>query len=308
VQEAGKGAARFLWGCLATLLAAIVGAAVVVVTQQWVGLRDLPVFFLGTLPLAILIGFLSAVLGRQELKLPNSARYALGLAMGAVFGFLWAAALSLGAVPWFAALHLPLVACWVGAGIAGLVSGLTMWPAGGKIPELVLLCLLAVAVVACYEPVRQMFSGDEQLTIVFVRWWPDASTPPGAASDPRLSPAVRKALSAAGIQGRLEFAGKAVHGRGKHSLAVFALSGPLRGRMTVAIPDHDTIAYVQRASALEMVPENSPTLERTMDLYPDRHDSLVVQYQVRLADGSQEGGLAARWDTKVARRDTSAAR
>jgi hypothetical protein len=294
VRETGSGAGRFLWGSLTTLFVALVCAVVVVATAQWNGFRSLPVFFLGTLPLAILVGFLSAALGRQELKLPNSARYALGVAMGGVFGFLWAAASALGALPWLAQLLIPVIPCWVGAGIAGLVSGLTMWPARGKVLELVLLCLLGVAVVACYEPMRQMFSGDEQLTVVFVRWWPDAVAPP--APDPRLSPAVRTALSASGVQGRFEFAGKVVRGRGRPSLAVVALRAPLAARMTVAIPDQDTIVYVQRASAFEMVPENSPTLERTMDLYPDRHDSLRVEYQVRLADGSQEGGLALRWD------------
>jgi hypothetical protein len=163
-----------------------------------------------------------------------------------------------------------------------------------------LLCAFAVAVVACYEPVREALSGDGQLTVVFVRWQPDeAGGPPTGLG---LNPAVRKALSAAGVQGRLELAGKAVHGRGKRSLAVFALQGSLPGRMTVAIPDADTIVYLQRASAFEMVPENSPTLDRTMDLYPDRRDSLQVLYMVRLADGSQEGGVAARWDTTASRR------
>jgi hypothetical protein len=299
MKEAGSGKGRFVWGALTTFLAAASAAVVVVALDQWTAFRDLPAFLAGTLPLALLIGVLSSALGREELKLPNSARYALGFSIGGVFGFLWSVALSLGAFPWFATLRIPVIPCWVGAGAAGLVSGLTMWPARGKVPELVLLCATAVGVVACYEPVRQALSGDQQLTVVFVRWWPDGTG--GTQDDPRLSSAVRTALSASGIQGRLEFGGSAVYGRGKHSLAVFALKGPLPGRMTVAIPDADTIAYVQRARAFEMVPENSPTLDRTMDLYPDRHDSLRVQYQVRLTDGSQEGGLAARWDTTGSR-------
>ena len=299
MEEAGSGRGRFVWGALTAFLAAGSAALVVVALDQWNGFRDLPAFLAGTLPLALLIGVLSSALGREELKLPNSARYALGFSIGGVFGFLWSVALSLGAFPGFATLHIPVIPCWVGAGAAGLVSGLTMWPARGKVPEMVLLCAFAVGVVACYEPVRQALSGDQELTVVFVRWWPSETG--GTQDDPRLSPAVRRALSASGIQGRLEFSGDAVYGRGKHSLAVFALKGPLPGRMTVAIPDADTIAYVQRARAFEMVPENSPTLDRTMDLYPDRHDSLRVQYQVRLADGSQEGALAARWDTTASR-------
>jgi hypothetical protein len=300
VQEAGTGGGRFLWGALTTFLAATSGAAIALVTADWAGFRDLPLLFAGTVPLALIVGLLSAVLGRQDLKLPNSARYALGLAIGAVFGFLWAAAMTLGLPSWFGVARLPVIPCWVGGGAAGLVSGLTQWPARGKIPELVVLCGLAVAGVACYEPVRQALSGDEQLTVVFVRWRPGAAIAPGAAAS--LSPAVRTALSAAGVEGRVELFGSAVHGHGKHSLAVIALSGPLPGHMTVAIPDADTIVFVQRASAFEMVPENSPTLDRTMDLYPDRRDSLRVQYQVRLADGTEEGGLAASWDSTAAPR------
>lgn len=299
MEEAGGGVGRFLWGTMTTLVAALLGAITVLASSQWIGFRELPAFAAGTLPFALIIGILSSALGRQELKLPNSARYALGLSIGAVFGFLWSVALALGAFPAFAQMHIPVIPCWVGAGAAGLTAGLTYWPLRGKLPELVLLCGLAVGVVACYEPVRQALSGDQELTVVFVRWWPDEG---GAlVTDPHLSPAVRLALSASGIQGRIELAQTAVHGRGKHALAVFALSGPLPGRMTVAIPDADTIAYVQRQTAFEMAPENSPTLDRTMDLYPDRHDSLRVQYQVKLADGSQEGGLAAAWDTPRAR-------
>src|SRR5262249_21585225 len=272
VREAGSGGARFVWGALATLLAALSGAVVVLATNRWVGVRDLPAFVAGTLPLALLIGFLSTALGRQELKLPNNARYALGLALGGVFGFLWSVAVSLGAFPWFAELRVPVIPCWVGGGAAGLVSGLTMWPARGKVPELLLLCGFAVGVVACYEPVRAAFSGDQQVTVVFLRWWPDSTGT--SAADARLSPGVQKALRTAGIQGHGEIGGRGVHGHGKPSLAVFVLRGPLAGRMTVAIPDRDTIVYEQRTSAFEMVPGNSPTLERTIDLYPDRHDSL----------------------------------
>src|SRR5262249_33189666 len=188
---------------------------------------------LGTLPLALLIGILSSALGRPELKLPNSARYALGLTMGAVFGFLWAAAVSSGALPWLAETRIPVIPCWVGGGAAGLVSGLTTWPARGKLPALVPLCGLAVPAVVCYEPVRTAFSSGQDLTVVFVRWWPDSTATTVAPS------AVKKALRTAGIQGRVELAGR--YGRGKHALAVVVLRGPVTSRLSVAIPDRDTI-------------------------------------------------------------------
>jgi len=299
VREAGSGAGRFFWGAGATLVAAAAAAVAVIYTNAWLGIRDLPAFFAATLPLALFLGLLSATLGRQELKLPNSARYALGIAMGAVFGFLWAVASALGLAHWLSEVHLPAMACWVGAGAAGLTSGLTLWSGRGKALELLLLCGLAVAIVACYEPVREALSGDQKLTVVFVRWWPAETSPPPA--DRRLAPAVKTALSASGVIGRIELAASAVYGRGRPALAVIALTGPLAGHMTIAIPDADTIVYVQRTHAFELVPENSPTLDRLLELFPDRQRPERVQYRIRLADGSEEGGLAASWDSAGAR-------
>ena len=289
----GGGRARFLWGAIVTLLAAAAGAAAVLVARAAAGTFDLIPFFAGTLPLALFVGLLAIALGRDELKLGNGARAALGLTIGAVFGFLWAAVAASLLARFIAEISLPVMPCWIAAGAAGLVSGLTRRPAGGKVAETILLCGFAVALVAASEPVRQALSGDQELHVVFVRWWPDQEEALVGAARPDST--LRRRLGAAGIVGRSEISGRAVHGHGRRALAVVVFTGPLAGRSTIPLPDADTIVYVQKAAAFQMVPENSPTLERTLDLYPNRRDPLRTQYQVRLADGAQEAGVAASW-------------
>jgi len=292
-MSGGGGWARFLWGAIATLLAAAAGAAAVLVTREAAGIFDLIPFFAGTLPLALLVGLLAVAIGRDELKLGNGARAALGLTIGGVFGFLWAAVAAIGLVRFVSEISLPVMPCWIAGGAAGLAQGLTRRPAWGKVAETILLCGFAVAVVAGSEPVRQALSGDQELHVVFVRWSPDQEEAQVGAARP--DSALRHTLRAAGILGRTEITGRAVHGRGRRALAVVVFTRPLARPSTIALPDADTIVYVQKGAAFQMVPENSPTLERTLDLYPNRLDPLRTQYQVRLSDRAQEGGLAASW-------------
>lgn len=290
----GGGGSRFLWAAIATLLAAAAGAAAVLVIREGAGIFDLIPFFGGTLPLALFVGLLAVALGRDELKLGNGARTALGLTIGAVFGFLWAAVAASGLVRFISEISLPVMPCWIAAGAAGLAQGLTRRPPLGKVVEAIVLCGFVLTVVAASEPVHQALSGEQQLQCVFVRWWPDQpGTLVGAA---RPDSALRHMLGSAGILGRTEISGRAVHGRGRRALAIIVFTGPLATRSTIPLPDADTIVYVQRVRAFQMVPENSPTLERTLDLYPNRLDPMRTQYEVRLADRAQEGGLAASWN------------
>lgn len=291
-REGGSALGRFLWGAVTTVLAATAGAVAYLYAADWLGLGDLKSFLTYTVPLAIFIGLVATVLGRQELRIQNAARYVLGLAVGGVFGFLFTLAVSLVLGDWFRAYSFPVLACWVAGASAGLVSGLTTWPKRGKVLELVILLGFAVAVVTVYDPIRTRLLHDEQLTVVFVKWKPGETA---GTADEQITPAVREALRSAGLEGRFDFTSSMTVGKGRRALAVIVMREPLRTKVTTYVPDADTIVYVQRPGTFELIPGTSATLERPIDIYPERNARRRIEYLVTLADGARAGGEAMVW-------------
>jgi hypothetical protein len=199
--------------------------------------------------------------------------------------------------PWWGAMSLPALASWVAGGVSGMAGGLVLAvaiPMRLKIANAAVLGAFSVALVLGTQPFFTWLSGDQTLTVVFLKLEPRDE--PLSIESEHVEPPSNDVLSLlrlANVRGHVtvKWAGS-VHGRGPGAKALILLSGPLTNRVNLHQPDRATILYVQGADGFKTYPANARTLSRGIEL---SGGAAGVWYSVENADGGRQSGPAFSW-------------
>lgn len=279
--------------CATVALAGLLAASL----QHWFGASDLTFLIIWFLPLGLMAAALAAFTWQRVSRWPLLLRYVCGVCVGLALGFSWTFSVAGLLGPWWGAVSLPALTCWMAGGASGVAGGLVLPPGSSvrsRFASIVGLLALAAAGVVMSRPLATQLTHDQTLTVRFLRWTPGPE--PLAIETEReddLSSAEVALIRAAQPTGRLRLLwGGSTHGRGPAATALILLKEPIATSVSLQQPDRATSLYVQGDDGFAVYPPDTKTLEREIALSP--HEG-GVWCSVRIANGGVQSGPVRIW-------------
>jgi hypothetical protein len=260
--------------------------------QNWFGVSDLRFLIICFAPAGLLAAAIAVAGVRRVFHWPAALRYFLGIGLGLVLGFLWTWCVALMLGPWWGAVSLPGLMCWMAGGASGVAGGLVLGPGNSlraRVASVIGLAGLAAVAVLANEPLGIGLSHDQRLTVRFLKWTP-ASGPLTIETEREdaLSKAEVDLIRAAQPTGRLLvlWSGSR-HGRGPAASALILLKEPITAPLVLWQPDRTTALYVQDGQRFVVYPSGTRTIDRDITISPHEDG---VWCAVRIAGGGSQGG------------------
>ena len=286
-------AISFIASCGTVAVAGLLAAGL----QNWFGVSDLTFLVVWFVPLSFITAALAAVAFQRASRWPLLFRYVGGLGVGLLLGFLWTFCVARLMGPWWGAVSLPALICWMAGGASGVAGGIVLGPgasARSRVASIVGLLALAVAGVVFSKPLATHLSHDQTLTVRFLRWTP--GTEPltiETESDDALSNAEVALVRAAQPTGHLLVNwGSSRHGRGPAAAALILLKEPITRPVSIRQPDRASAVYVQGDQGFAVYPVDTKSLDREITLSPQEGG---VWCSVRIANGGVQSGPVRIW-------------
>ncbi len=238
--------------CVTSALAGLMAAAV----QRWFGVYDVAPLAFWSLPLGCVTGAVAVRLSPLTGQWRLLTRHVLSVAIGGALGSLWTFAVAALWGPWWGAMSLPALACWVAGGVAGVAGGLVLAAAtpGVRIASVGFLAALSAVLVLANGPFVSWLSRDQTLAVVFLTWEP-RDEPLSIESEHAEPPGddVLSLLRLANVRGHVTLKwGGSVHGRGPEAKVLILLRGPVANRVTLQQPERTTVLYAQEPNGFEV--------------------------------------------------------
>jgi len=260
--------------------------------QGWFGVSDLGFLITWFVPVSLMAASLAAFGFGRVSRWPLLVRYVVGIGLGLALGFLWTLCVARLLGPWWGAVSLPALMCWMAGAASGVAGGLVLGPgssAGSRVASIAGLFAIAGAGVLLSAPLATHLSRDQTLTVSFLRWTPGSE--PLTIETERadaLSSAEMSLIRAAQPTGRLLVMwGGSTHGRGPAASALILLKEPIAKPVRLRQPDRATALYLQDAHGFTVYPAGTRTLDREITLSPHEDG---IWCSVRIASGGVQGG------------------
>ena len=265
--------------------------------QDWFGVSDLTFLLIWFLPASLIAAAISVSVLQRISRWRLLFRYLLGVGLGLGVGFLWTLCVARVLGPWWGAVSLPALMCWMAGGASGVASGLVLGPGSSwhsKVASVIGLVGFAGAAVMINKPLGIHLSHDQTLTVRFLKWTPgNGPLTIETEREDALSNVEVALIRAAQPTGRLLvlWSGSR-HGRGPAASALILLKEPITMPVTLQQPDRATALYVQDAHGFVVYPAGTKTLDREITLSPYEGGAWC---SVRIANGGTEGGSVRIW-------------
>ena len=292
-------AISLLASCVTVLLSGLLSAAL----QNWFGISDLSFLAIWFVPAGVVAAGSSVYLFQKVARWSLLVRYALGIGLGLCIGFLWTfcAARLLG--PWWGAVSLPALTCWMAGGASGVAGGMALGPGSSgrfRVGGIVGLLAISGAGVVLSKPLATQLGHDQTLTVRFLKWTPgnepltiETDRVEGISGLDDLSDAELALIRAAQPTGRLLVVwGGSRHGRGPAARALILVKQPLKKSVRIQQPDRTTAVYLQDEQGFALYPPTTKTLDREITLSPQEDG---VWCSVRIANGGVQSGPVRIW-------------
>jgi hypothetical protein len=264
--------------------------------QAWFGAWDLAFLVLWFLPLGVSTALVAGGLAHPEHGQSTRVRVLAVVVLGPGLGFLWTYLVANLMGPWWGAVSLPALMCWMLGALAGVAAGVVLGPQPSVARRLgtgIALSAVVVAAVVANRPLLTWASHDQRLVVRFLRWTPgDEALVVETEMEP-VGDDVVALLREAGIVGRvrLMWAG-GTYGQGQDAAAFIVLRAPLEVPVALRQPDRRTALYVQSGRGFATYPAGVSTLDREILL---RTQGGGTWCSVRDADGGLAGGHEFDW-------------
>lgn len=280
--------------CATVGLSGLLAAAL----QDWFGVSDLTFLVIWFVPAGLMAGSVAALAIQRVSRWPLLLRYVVGVALGLGLGFFWTFVVARLLGPWWGAVSLPALMCWMAGGASGVAGGLALGPGSSarfRIGGFAALLAFAAAAVALSKPLATQLRHDQTLTVRFLNWTPsdepltiETIRVEGISGLGDLSDAEVALLRTAQPTGRLLVLwGSSRHGRGPAASALILLRRPLEKRVSIQQPDRTTAIYLQEDEGFAIYPPTAKTLGREITLSPQQDG---IWCSVRIANGGVQSG------------------
>jgi len=236
---------------------------------------ELGIILFWTLPLAISIGFATAVAPLRLFHISGCLRYTLAPLIGAAVGLLWSVLLfSTFLAPYFGTFSIPVGLVWIVAGSGGLLplAG-DGFPAGkgSFLLALVIATLLSLGVGLGGDRLLIVAYEERTVDTVWIRWYPG---PQPLELDPRLAGELtieeRGRLNEMDLTGHLDWQLSSTQERGPQSRMVILMQVPVAEPMDLALPAREPVIYIQQADGSWIIdPPDALLMDRSIRLAPD---------------------------------------
>jgi hypothetical protein len=261
---------------LATLVGLFVGCLIASASYGlglWLGRNsdNLRWIIYGSVPFALLLGVAACMQPRREAQQKGDTIVAL--LVGTALGFLYALVVAKYAFAYPAFLAL-MLSCWIPSGISAMVVAVR-----GKEASVVIgIAILCVTAIVFTEPVFNAVTHNQQMTVAFIapsemapaqlEAWPDAS---GFDNDNEIRTAKNDVLQRIRALGYTEtFCVLSINrlGKGKKSLAIVVVRGPITKEAVLPVPDRSSVVYSQQSDNWSKNPAQTPVLARRITMTP----------------------------------------
>lgn len=265
--------------------------------QNWFGVSDLTFLVMWFVPVGLIAAGLAAHLVKRALRWSIGVRYLVGLGLGLLLGFCWTLCVALLLGPWWGAVSLPALMCWMAGAVSGVVGGLVLGPgssARARLATIVVLVTVAVVAAVSSKPLDTQLSHDQTLSVLFLKWMP-GSEPLTIETerDEALTDAAVALVRLAKTRGQVRVMwGGSRHGRGPAATVLILLQRPISRPVSLRQPDRSMAVYVQNDQGFVMYPADGKTLDREITLSP--YDG-GVWCSVRIANGGVQSGPVRIW-------------
>jgi hypothetical protein len=292
-------AISFVASCAAVGLSGLLAAFL----QGWFGVSDLSFLLTWFVPAGLTTAALTSLAMQSVSRWPLLLRYVVGVGLGLALGFLWTFVVARFMGPWWGAVSLPALMCWMAGGASGVAGGFVLGPGsstGARIAGIAGLVVVCAAGVVLSQPLGIQLDHDQALTVRFLRWTPgrepltiETERVDGIQGVGELNDAEVAVLRAAQPTGRVFVVwGGSRHGRGPSASALIVLKEPIRMRTRIQQPDRTTVVYLQNEHGFSVHPPAAKTLEREIILSPQQNG---VWCSVRIANGGVQSGPVRIW-------------
>lgn len=285
----------WLLGPLVCLAVSGLFAVGYVLAQGGFGAGDLTAVLVWTVPLALLLGLLARLSRPLWARFHPLLAWLLAAFLGLGAGLIWTLGAAMLIGPWFGAFSVPVLFCWAGGGLSGLVAGSALHVPHGRRHLGALLLPIALFLAAGYPPVTAALTKSEQTQLVFLHHDPG----PGQLSveDPhdRLTPADLDLLRASGLTGQVRVRGTYAFGRGRVNRALLVMSRQVAGQLDLPQPYRSTVLYIQEEVDFRLHPPDAQTQPYPIRLSVASHDQKQTHVDLWRPDGSRVGTTGFTW-------------
>ena len=280
--------------CATVLLSGLLAAAL----QNWFGVSHLSFLVVWFVPAGLVAAGCATYLFQRVVRWSLPVRYLLGIGLGSCIGLLWTFCVARFLGPWWGAVSLPALMCWMAGGASGVAGGMVLGPGSSarfRVGGTLGLLALGGAGVVLSGPLATQLSHDQTLTVRFLKWTPgnepltiETERVEGISGLADLSSAEVALIKAAQPAGRLLVVwGSSRHGRGPAASALILIKQPIRKAVTIQQPDRTTAVYLQDEQGFVIYPPTTKTLDREITLSPQGDG---VWCSVRIAGGGAQSG------------------
>lgn len=259
-------------------------------TGFWMGGNEENLWFLLrlTVPLASAVGIVSAAW--SEISGSTKSLFVVmtaGAALGCAYWYVVARVLGLGVLSF----AVQALAVWFATTVAALFLALDRWRYRA----------LSIATVACAlaiflpRPVFDLFAHNERLTVAIVipESLPNTSASPkqvGFDSQTDVEESRKRVLQSiqhVGLAGTYRIVSLSRQGKGRDSLAILILSGPVTSRVLLPEPHAATVIYQQQSQTWTKIPVDAPTLRREIEVWRSDDDkNSLADFEIPDANGT----------------------
>lgn len=289
---------KFIKVFIVTISASLLVCLITILFNPVNNTRDLWAFMLWSAPFALAVGGIAILLHSRFQYKRKSAEWVKMCIIGSATGVVWTIIVSLLLGNWFALFSFPVVFCWIGGGISGLLVANSDESKDCIVHTF--LSILAASVI-CFlmiliaKPVSLWIAEDQQLEIIFIEWIPGEGSlyfEPHRFGDRNYGLYIKEieVLKAAGLRGKLAYVSGSISGTGKLSRVVIVADHQISERVRLDQPNNSSVIYVQDGKLWRSYPDKYPTIGRKIELWVDQYGR--IRYWVENADGSRSGGTA----------------
>jgi len=287
--------AIFAISLAASTVSVVLSGLLAAALQDWFGVSDLMFLVIWFVPAGLVAAGLTSYLFERVAHWSLFVRYVLGIGFGACVGVLWTFLVARLLGPWWGAVSLPALMCWMAGGASSVAGGLTLGPGSSarfRVGGLLGLLVIAGAGAVLNEPLAIQLHHDQTLTVRFLEWTPGNQPltieTDGISSLGELTGGEVALIRAAQPTGRLVVVwGGSRHGRGPVASALILVKQPIKKSVTIQQPDRTTALYVQDDQGFAIYPPTTKTLDREITLSPQEGG---VWCSVRIANGGVQSG------------------
>ncbi|MGC2331061.1 MAG: hypothetical protein WA581_06390 [Candidatus Acidiferrales bacterium] len=236
-----------------------------------------------SVPFALLLGVAAAALPKQFVGQRGSplAAVAVGALLAFSYTYIVTRFYMLGVIP-FVVL---MLSCWISSAISAMLITIMGRRFGAGV-GVAALCLSAIFLTG---PTYNAVTHNQQLTVAFIT--PSGPSTAQLAAQPdtlgfdttaeiqAVTNELFEHIHALGLNGEFRVLSLSRRGRGKNSLAIVVIHGPVKEKAFLPEPDASTIAYVQESKDWTKIPSQVPTLRRGIEILPpptDASDALAT--------------------------------